>query len=329
MSRPMKGPMALIVAVLMVLACETAVAQDDGARSYWKALAGTNIVGFQYLPFNAVILDPDAFDPVHYMYPEADVEGSLVLLNYSRHLTLFGRTASLSAFVMGGTLDVEYFGGTPGAGLRQSSHGFGDPSVQLSVNLVGAPALPSFYHVSKYEPKAVLDIAILGAFPIGEYDATRFVNIGLNRWWGRVALPFTYHFGPYVPGYRTSVEIVPSALLFAPNNDFVGSKLENDPLYQVEGHVTRDFTSHFFGSADLLYQYGAKSTIDGTEAPEPLEALGVGFTLDFQATDNFGVRFSYKSIVGGSSEIDGDMVRLMGYFGWHPLVENIKKLGGG
>lgn len=29
-----------------------AKAQDDGARSYWNASAGTNIFSFQYLPMN-------------------------------------------------------------------------------------------------------------------------------------------------------------------------------------------------------------------------------------------------------------------------------------
>ena len=329
MSRSLKGQIALVVAVLTLLTFKTAAAQDDGARSYWKALAGTNIVGFQYLPFNAVTLAPDAIDPVHYIYPEADVEGGLFFLNYSRHLSLWGRTATFSGFVMGGTLDAEYLGGTPGIGLRQSSHGFGDPSVQLTVNLFGAPALPSFFVLGKYEPKAVLDIAILGAAPLGDYDEDRFVNIGLNRWWGRIALPFTYHFGPYVPGYRSSIEIIPSVFVFAPNNDFVGKEIENKPLYQVEAHVTRDFTSHFFCSVDLLYRHGALSTIDDLEAEEPMDALGVGFTLDFQASDNTGMRFSYHSLVGGDSEIDGDMVRIMGYFGWHALVENIKKLSEG
>ncbi len=327
MSLRMIGPKALMVSVLTILACGTASAQDDGPRAYWKAMAGTNVVGFQYLPFNAVTLS-ESFDPAHYLFPESDVEGNLVLLNYSRHLSLFGRTASLSAFLIGGNLDVEFFGGTPGVGLRQSSHGFGDPSVQLTVNLVGAPSLPSFYHVSKYEPKAVLDISVLGAFPIGKYNDSSFVNLGLNRWWGRVALPFTYHFGPYVPGYRTSVEIVPSAFLFGPNDNFVGSELKNDPLLQLEAHVTRDFTRMFFGSVDLLYRHGALSTIDGTEAEEKLDVLAVGFTLDFEATDNFGVRFSYQALVAGSSDIDGDMFRIMGYFGWNALVEKYKKLGG-
>jgi hypothetical protein len=68
----MKGLEALIVAALTLSACETASAQDDGARSYWKALSGTNVVGFQYLPMNAVT-SSDVFDPVHYMYPNSDV----------------------------------------------------------------------------------------------------------------------------------------------------------------------------------------------------------------------------------------------------------------
>ena len=33
------------------------------------------------------------------------------------------------------------------------------------------------------------------------------------------------------------------------------------------------------------------------------------------------------SLVGGDSEIDGDMFRINVNFGWHALVENAKKLG--
>ena len=327
MSRPMKGLEALLVAVLTVLACETASAQDDGPRAYWKAMSGTNVVGFQYLPMNAVT-GSDAFDPVHYMYPQSDVTANLVILNYARHGTLFGRAASLSAFLIGGNLDVEFFEQAPSPGFKQASHGFGDPSVQLAVNLVGASSLPSFYHMGKYEPKVSLDIALLAAFPIGKYSDSSFVNLGLNRWWGRVALPFTYHIGPYVPGYRTSVEVVPSVFLFAPNDNFVGSELKNDPLYQVEAHVTRDLTTHFFASVDFLYRHGARSTIDGTQAGESMDVVAAGFTLDWGVSENAGVRLSYQPIVAGGTDMAGDMVRIMAYFGWHSLVEKIKKLEG-
>jgi hypothetical protein len=50
--------------------------------------------------------------------------------------------------------------------------------------------------------------------------------------------------------------------------------------------------------------------------------------LDWTVSDNAGVRFSYQSLVAGGSNIDGDMIRIMGYFGWHALVEKIMKLEG-
>jgi hypothetical protein len=319
-----------VATVLAQLLCGTASAQDDGARTYWKAMEGTNIVAFQYLPFAGDTFGSQVFDPVHYTYPVSRVQANLVMLTYGRHFTFLGQPSVFSTSLMGGNLDVESsqspLGLGPAADFQQGAHGFGDPNAQLSVNLAGAPAIKSFYHISKYEPKAVLDIAVMGAFPIGEYDPDKVVNLGLNRWWTRVALPFTYHLGPFVPGYRASVEIIPSVMLFGSNDDVLGHTLANDPLYQLEAHVTRDFTARFFSSVDVLYRHGALSEIDGSEVAGELDILSAGFTLDYHVNDNVGLRVSYHSIVGGDSNLDGDMFRFGVNFGWHGLVEKIKKL---
>jgi len=332
MRRSIRRPgTVLFVCLLALLVGGPALAQDDGPRTYWKALDGANVVAFQYLPFDANSSDSEAFDPVHFIYPEADIGANIFLLTYARHFTLFNRTAIFGASLLGGNASVDFsgspFDGMPGGGSKQAAHGFSDPSAQLTVNLVGAPAVRSFYDVSKYEPKAVLDIAVMGNIPIGEYDSDKVVNLGLNRWWTRIGLPFTYHIGPYVPGYRTSVEIMPSVFLFGSNDDFLGNTLDNHPLYQVEGHVTRDFTAHFFGAFDLLYRNGAQAQIDDVDLGEKLDVLSAGFTLDYGVTDNVGLRVSYHSIVEGDSDIDGDMFRINVNFGWHPLIEKIKKLG--
>ena len=92
--------------------------------------------------------------------------------------------------------------------------------------------------------------------------------------------------------------------------------------------MTRDFAAHFFGSFDLLYRNGALAQIDAVEFGEALDILSAGFTLDYSVTDNVGLRVSYHSIVGGDADIDGDMFRINVNFAWHPLLENIKKLGG-
>ncbi len=319
-----------VAAVLALLLCGTASAQDDGARAYWKAMDGTNIVAFQYLPFAGDSFGSQVFDPVHFTYPVSTVQANIAMLTYARHLTLFGKPAVFGVSLMGGNLAVDFsqspLGVGPAADFQQAAHGFGDPSTQLSINLVGAPAIKSFYDITKYEPKAVLDIAVMGAVPIGEYDSDKVVNMGLNRWWTRVALPFTYHFGPFVPGYRKSIEIIPSVLLFGSNDDFLGHTLANDPLYQLEAHVTRDFTAKFFSSVDVLYRHGALSEIDGLKIAGELDMLSVGFTLDYSVHDNLGLRVSYHSIVGGDSNLDGDMFRFAVNFGWNGLVEKIKKL---
>ena len=332
MSQAIRRCSALIAFGFTFLAGGTVLAQDDGPRTYWKGLAGANVVAFQYLPFNGDTLGSQSFNPANFFYPESEIQANLFFLTYARHFTLFDRAAIFGANVIGGNVDVESFEDpfeeTPDIGFGQGAQGFGDPSVQLTVNLFGTPAIKSLYDVSKYEPKVSLDVSAMGSMPIGEYDSDKVVNLGLNRWWTRLALPFTYHIGPFVPGYRTSVEVVPAVYLFGSNDDFLGGKLENEALYQIEAHVTRDFATKFFGSLDVMFRHGALAEIGGVNFGEKLSVLSAGFTLDYAVTDNIGLRVSYHSLVGGGSNIDGDMLRLNVNFAWHPLLEKIKKLGG-
>ena len=82
------------------------------------------------------------------------------------------------------------------------------------------------------------------------------------------------------------MRLTPSVWLFAENDDFVGQKLDNDPLVQLEGHLTHDFTSTFFASLDLLYRAGFQSKIDGVEVGDELDIGNLGFTFNFQVTGN-------------------------------------------
>jgi hypothetical protein len=317
-----------------------ALAIDDGARAYWKGRDGTNVVSFQYLNLNMQATGSQQFDPAHFIYPNADTEASIMIANYARHMTLFNRPSTLSVNVAGGSVDLDVNtsivppqflppGVSPGVLLRQSSSGITDPSVQFDVNLFGTSPLKSTVDLVNYEPTWTLDAAVLLAFPIGEYDSGKVVNMGLNRWYGRIAFPFKYHFGVFSPGYMTSLEITPSVWLFAENDDFVGQKLENDPLWQIEAHLTHDFTRSFFGSLDLLYRGGFRSEINGVEVGDKLDIGDLGFTLNYQATDNITLRTGYSTNVFGDSNLDSSMIRLQFVYAWHRLIENKKKLESG
>jgi hypothetical protein len=315
----------------------TTLAVDDGARAYWKGRDGTNVVSFQYLNLNAQASGTQQFDPASFIYPNADTEANVMIGNYARHFTLFNRASLFSANVVGGSVDVDVNtsqvppaflppGVVPGDSLRQSASGFADPSVQLDVNLLGTSPLKSTVDLVNYEPTLTVDAAALLAFPLGEYDKDKLVNMGLNRWYGRLALPMKYHFGTFAPGYMSSFELTPSVWLFAENDEFVGQKLENEPLWQIEAHLTHDFTRNFFGSLDLLYRGGFQSKINGVNAGGKLDIGDLGFTLNYQATDNIAIRTSYSSNVFGDSELDTSLIRIQFVYAWHRLTENVKKL---
>jgi len=317
-----------------------ALAVDDGARAYWKGRDGTNMVSFQYLNLNMQASDTQQFDPSQFIYPNADTEANVMIANYARHLTLFNRASSFAVNIAGGSADLDVNtslipsqflppGIAPGTTFSQSTSGFADPSVQLDVNLFGTSQLKSTVDLVNYEPKWTLDAAVLLAFPIGEYDDDKLVNMGLNRWYGRVAFPFKYHFRVFSPGYMTSLEITPSVWLFAENDDFVGQKLENDPMWQLEAHLTHDFTRSFFGSLDLLYRGGFQSEINGVEVGDDLNIGNLGFTLNYQATDNLTIRTSYSSNVFGDDDLDNSIIRIQVAYAWHRLMENMKKLKSG
>ncbi len=327
----------IALAVIFLSFGSPAIAVDDGARAYWKARDGAHVVSVQYLFLDMVATDTQTFDPAHFIYPNSKAEAKLFMASYAHHFTLFNRPSSVALNLLGGSADVNVdtnlvpspflpSGITPGASFSQSASGYGDPTVQLDVNLFGTPPLISNVDLVNYEPTWTLDAAVMLAAPIGQYDGDRLINIGLNRFYGRFALPMKYHLGAFAAGYKTSIELTPSVWLFGQNDDFLGQTLENDPLWQVEAHVTHDLTRSFYGSVDLLYRRGFQSEIDGIGVGDELEVGNLGLTLNYQLTNNFVMRAGYSSNVFGDDGLDNSVVRLQLVYGWHRLMQNMKKL---
>jgi len=153
------------------------------------------------------------------------------------------------------------------------------------------------------------------------------VNLGQNRWYGRVGLPVIWQLGSWVPGRRTTLEFLPAVWWFAPNDNFAGRTLKTDPMFQLDAHLTRDFTEHFWGGLDLSWYKGGGSTINGVSAGK-LNNLGAGLTLGYTINDNLNMTIGYKSTLNDSAptdlRMDGFMLTLV--YGWHPIIEGTKRL---
>jgi hypothetical protein len=293
------------------------------ARFYWKSLAGANGVP---LVVNSLSGNTNPFDPAHGV-ADADVQATLALAGYAKTLPLFGRAAMAAILLPMGQISGDVTG--PLGTVRQTASGFGDPMIELDVNVLGPKAQRSIPDALRYAPGFSVDVLADLAVPIGEYDSSQPLNIGQNRWYGRVGLPVVWQLGAWVPGRRTTVELLPAVWLFGTNDDYVGRKLETDPMFQVDAHLTRDLTEHLWAALDGAWYYGGASSVDGVEG-EDLNNLGVGLTLGYGINENLSLTFSYKSTVDDDAPEDlrmsGTMVTLV--YGWHPIIEGSKRLQG-
>ena len=314
----------LALAIVFVAAAASPSSAQVPPRFYWKSLTGGNAI-----PVIGTFLNGNSnpIDPASTVVPDAEFSAQLVQFGYARTFALFERSAMAALLVPVGHVDgdVDIFGRT----FDDSAGGFGDPLIELTINVIGPKAIRNIPDLERYEPGFSLDLLFDIAFPIGEYDKGQPINIGQNRWYGRVGAPVVWQLGPWVPGRRTTLEVLPSLWLYGDNNDFVGHELSTGPMFQLDTHLTRDLFKDLWASVDLTWVIGGKASLDGIEG-EMLNSVALGFTLGYHLTDNLQITGAYMATLNDSepSDLKLDGFRISLIFGWHSLMEGMKRLDG-
>jgi outer membrane putative beta-barrel porin/alpha-amylase len=325
-----KGPMRLVtILCLMIVAllamgalCPPQVLAQDPPRTYWKYLSGSDALP---LLFESISGNTNPFDPSHNVQSNATFDATVEIAAYAHTFSLFDRSAVATVLFTMGRLSSNAV--VAGNTTIESTNGFGDPMLELNVNVIGPPAQKTIPDMVRYEPGFSVDLVFDLALPIGEYDSSKTLNIGQNRWYGRVGAPIVWQLGPWVPGRRTTLEFVPAVWLFGNNDNFVGKTLSTDPMYQFDAHLTRDLYERAWVSLDVYTLQGGQASIDGVKGSK-LNTISPGLTLGYEINDNMNINFTYKSTINDSSPGDmrSDMFMITLVSGWHPIIEGSKRL---
>jgi hypothetical protein len=289
-----RGP--LVVALAVLATAPSALAQDLEPRSYANTPVGLNflIAGYAYLDGD-VATDPSL--PLE----DAKVHVHSTVLAYARSFGLLGTSAKVDVIVPYAWLSgTATFQGLPASRVVD---GFADPRFRLSVNLYGAPAL-TLEEFAAYEQDLIVGVSLQMAAPLGQYDETRAVNIGTNRWLFKPEIGISKAFGPLI------LELTPSLTAFTANDDFLnGKRREQDVLYAVQGHVIYRFGAALWGSIDGTYYGGGQTTIDGVENDDRQSNARLGITLALSVTRNHSIKlYASKGVatrVGGDFDLIG------------------------
>jgi len=273
-------------------------ASGDGARVHAAAPVDTN-----FLIFHGSILD-DAnrtFDP-SLISPLLRFDTSIATIQYARTTSLRGRYVMFTGLLRGGNTTRKSNRPEENA----SSSGFADPTIAASINLLGLPPLrPEAFR--DYQPQTVVNLFLALTLPLGEYTDLNLVNLGSNRYTLRVGFPVVHPVDLFA-GKRTTLELVPNLHLFSENKS---TGLKQNALFTLEGNMTQDLSTKFWGALGFLYSYGGKTEIGGVEQNGTQRSLGLTATLSYQVTPRWAINVRYGDTVARNEfGLDGSLYHL-------------------
>ena len=238
--------------LVLLLVPAGASAQELEPGAYWPIPRGLNIVS----AINSTNWGDLAFDPSAPI-DEASSTINTTALAFTRAFGLAGRSANVGVVlpIVAGHIEGLFLG-EPAEADR---FGLGDPRVRFGVNLYGAPAMtPKEY--GAYDRRGIVGVSLTTVMPLGQYDSTKLINIGNNRWSFKPELGLSRAFGRWI------VEFMAGVWLFTDNTDFLGGRTrQQDPIVATQFHLTYRYKPGAWLAADANYFTGGRTTIGGKQ----------------------------------------------------------------
>ena len=294
---------AVSAAYLCVAWTASASAQEFEPRTYAVTPPGLNFVGLVYGFANgAVFMDPSL--PVE----DVDADVHLVVARYVRTLELFGLPSKVKVVLpwssghWEGFLEDEF--------RIRDARGLGDARLVLEMQFAGAE--PSDEPV----PVAARSGTVWGArlqivTPTGDYDSSKLINLGANRWGAIPEVGFGHPIGKW------SIEGAIGAWIFGDNDDFYnGLHFEQDPLFVAKFHAVRSIRPGFWWAFAAGYGYGGRTTVDGVRRDTIQRNWRLAFVRAYPIRANQGLVFSLGSGGNLGAGTDFDTVSVGYQYSW-------------
>ena len=281
----------VVTCVLSVLSVPALHGQDLSPRAYVITPVKSNAVTLGYSYNHGELLFAGAV-------PITGATGKLSVpsVAYYHSFSLLGRSANVLAALPYGVGTFE------GRVLEQEERsiyrsGLFDSQFRFSVNLLGGPAM-SLPEMRQWRQKTLLGVSLKVIPPTGQYDPTKLINLGSNRWTFKPELGISQTFGG-----RWVVDAYGSVLFFTENPEFFSNNPEfntptqaqtQDPIGAVEIHLSYDVRPRLWVSLDGNFWYGGKTSLNGVENPATLQKSSrIGVTASFPVTRHQSVKVSY------------------------------------
>jgi hypothetical protein len=249
---------------------------------------------------NAIILTWSFYDGSILFNGTAPITGAtgtynVSIFSYYHSFSFFGRSANLTGslpYALG-----NFQGTVMGAGTQLYRSGLVDSAFRLSVNLKGGPAMRVQEFV-KWQQQILLGVSLKVVAPTGQYDPTKLINWGANRWALKPEFGYSERWGHWVlDGYAGVWFFTKNPEFFSHNAFFPGTQSQSQkPIGAFEGHLSYDVKPHLWFSLDGNYWFGGKTSLNGLENPLTQEKSSrIGGTAAIPVSKHQTLKFSYNN----------------------------------
>jgi hypothetical protein len=270
---------AALLALSVCWAAATCHAQEIEPRAYSPSPTGVNfLVAVAGHSEGGVLTDPSL--------PVTDIEAQIdaLALGFGRTFSIAGRSANFAMAVP--LLQLDASGNIGEDRTSVSREGVGDTKLRLAVNLIGGPAMTP-REFAQREPRTTLGFSLSVNVPTGEYDETKLVNLGTNRWAAKTELGLTHPVGKWL------LEAYAGAWWFGDNEEFYGGQLrEQDPLTSIQAHVSYTVKPQLWIALNTTYYVGGQTTVGDVEKDDRQANSRAGVTVSMPVGKQYSLKFS-------------------------------------
>jgi hypothetical protein len=254
-----------LLALLSILSAPS-LAQELEPRFLANLPVGTNFVVMAYgYSRGNILLDPSI--PIE----DLDARIHSIIGAYVRSVNLFGMSGKIDAIVpfAGG----DWSGRLEGEYRERAATGLGDPRLRVSVNIVGAPALTKG-EFAEFQQRTIFGAGLQVFLPAGQYDSSKLINLGANRWTLRSQIGVSQALGAWI------VEASGGLWLFTTNSEFLtDNELKQRPLLTAKLHGIRSLRGGRWLALSVGYGAGGRTLINGIERDTYISTFRFALTL--------------------------------------------------
>jgi hypothetical protein len=200
---------------------------------------------------------------------------------------LFGRSSNFTASLPYG---IGTFRGTVvGAETTAYRSGLLALSFRLSINLLGGRAM-NVSEFAQWHQKRILG-ASFRLLPLsGQYDPTKLVNLGTNRWAFRPEIGYSQRWAHWI------LDVHGGGWVFSMNSEFLSRIQTQRPIGSIEGHLSYDFKPRLWFSLDSNFWFGGSTKLDGVGNSATAQRNSrVGMTSSIPLSRHQSLKISYNN----------------------------------